>query len=414
MAVLGTACVLLWWFWPRDSEISEKCQAKVDVMFVLDGSASIGKNDFNLQLEFVQLLISELPLGVDATRVGVVQFSTDADLNCPLNGDKRVLNCVDNIKQLVGGTEINKGLQLACDELKKDTRPDTDDQIVILMADGHGATDIDLARKIVKQIAAPGDDVTGRVFTVAVGTSIDEEILKSLATDPKYFFHSQEGFTGLANLLRPIMQPIMDVSCENPDDEESQDMSWVWLLLLLLFLALLLLLCFILCLKRYRERSYEKPRPPPPKPRPPPPEPVVPRTPMEGSPFDEEIVKRCQVCLKSDRRWENDSDAVWQALRHAVQRATAQGDDIKFMAPVSGKKDVWEFVVRYCESRQGKEMVKRQANEIAAILEQSPNWSEALKEDKALQKRKKEVLKKGGCGCPAGFFSFFSRLPRKV
>ena len=64
---------------------STDCTKKIDLVFVLDQSGSIGEPNFKRMLNFVRTLIGVLELTAGTARVGVVIFGDDAEVYFPLN-----------------------------------------------------------------------------------------------------------------------------------------------------------------------------------------------------------------------------------------------------------------------------------------------------------------------------------------
>ena len=54
------------------------------MVFVIDGSTSIGEKSFILGKNFIADYISEFNIGPTATRVGVITFGTNVTVNCEL------------------------------------------------------------------------------------------------------------------------------------------------------------------------------------------------------------------------------------------------------------------------------------------------------------------------------------------
>ena len=57
------------------SGILEKCDRKIDLAVVLDASASIGEDNFNLEKQFAKELLKRFSLNKDKTRVSLVTYS---------------------------------------------------------------------------------------------------------------------------------------------------------------------------------------------------------------------------------------------------------------------------------------------------------------------------------------------------
>ncbi|KAI8484388.1 biological adhesion [Branchiostoma belcheri] len=61
------------------------CSVRVDLVFVLDGTGSVGADNFEIMKTFVQKMISDFEIGSEATRIGVVVYSHRAELAISLD-----------------------------------------------------------------------------------------------------------------------------------------------------------------------------------------------------------------------------------------------------------------------------------------------------------------------------------------
>ena len=52
------------------------CDARADVVFLLDSSGSVGHADFRRVKQFAANMVSELSIGRDHTRVGLASYSS--------------------------------------------------------------------------------------------------------------------------------------------------------------------------------------------------------------------------------------------------------------------------------------------------------------------------------------------------
>ena len=73
-------------FKKRITYISEcSVSAWTDLVFLVDGSWSVGRNNFKYILDFIAALVSAFDIGEEKTRVGVVQYSSDTRTEFNLN-----------------------------------------------------------------------------------------------------------------------------------------------------------------------------------------------------------------------------------------------------------------------------------------------------------------------------------------
>ena len=66
------------------------CTTNGDVVFVLDASGSIEERNFNMMKSFVSSIVSDMDMENDRTRVGVLAFSNNAELQFHLNKYRHV------------------------------------------------------------------------------------------------------------------------------------------------------------------------------------------------------------------------------------------------------------------------------------------------------------------------------------
>ena len=84
------------------------CTSKVaDVVFVIDDSGSVGSADFARVKNFVKQTINFFDVGTNFTRVGIITYSSTAQLVFGLNvysSSTELINAIDNIPYSSGGT----------------------------------------------------------------------------------------------------------------------------------------------------------------------------------------------------------------------------------------------------------------------------------------------------------------------
>ncbi|WP_197280056.1 VWA domain-containing protein [Bacillus sp. FJAT-27251] len=144
----------------------------IDLMFVLDSSGSMSSNDRNgyrktAAKSFVDALI-------EGDRAGVVEFASSASLRQALTADfVAVKNSIDRVGAW-GGTNIGAGVNLANQQLIKDSS-DERIKMQILLTDGVG----DYSPSITTTAINNGIII----YTVGLGTSVDEGLLREIAKD---------------------------------------------------------------------------------------------------------------------------------------------------------------------------------------------------------------------------------------
>ena len=86
------ACFVLW-FLPG-------CLQKADLVFLLDSSSTIGKDNFRKLEDFLKDVVQDLNISPDGVHVGLMQYSSYPSLEFPLDMHTSrydVLKAIDNV-----------------------------------------------------------------------------------------------------------------------------------------------------------------------------------------------------------------------------------------------------------------------------------------------------------------------------
>ncbi|XP_074401365.1 von Willebrand factor A domain-containing protein 2 isoform X3 [Zonotrichia albicollis] len=156
-----------------------QCSASLDVLFLLDGSYSIGKGSFERSKHFAGKLCDALDIHPDRVRVGMIQFSSTPRLEFPLDSYLTKQEVKERIKRTVfrgGSTETGQALKYILHKGFPGGRNSSVPEVLIIISDGksQGST------------AVPAMQVKERHITVfAVGIKFPRwEELQVLASEP--------------------------------------------------------------------------------------------------------------------------------------------------------------------------------------------------------------------------------------
>ncbi|XP_054247953.1 collagen alpha-1(XX) chain [Indicator indicator] len=165
----------------QGSQFQCDTSAMTDVVLLVDGSWSIGRNNFKLIKEFLSNLISPFSIGQDKIRVGLSQYSSDPhtewDLSTYSTRDQ-VLEAMRNLRYKGGNTFTGLALTHV---LEQNLKPDAGarleaEKLVILLTDGKSQDDANLAAQTLKNLGI-------EIFAVGVKNA-DEAELKQVASEP--------------------------------------------------------------------------------------------------------------------------------------------------------------------------------------------------------------------------------------
>uniref|UniRef100_I3MNA9 Collagen alpha-1(XX) chain n=1 Tax=Ictidomys tridecemlineatus TaxID=43179 RepID=I3MNA9_ICTTR len=191
-----------------------------DMVFLVDGSWSIGRGHFQHVKNFLASVISPFEIGPDKVQVGLTQYSGDPQTEWDLNSFRssgEVLAAVHGLRYKGGNTFTGLALTHVLGQNLKPSaglRPEAA-KVVILVTDGKSQDDVHTAARVLK-------DLDIDVFAVGVKNA-DEAELKVLASQPlDITVHNVLDFPQLATLAgllsRLICQKVQGRSLITPED----------------------------------------------------------------------------------------------------------------------------------------------------------------------------------------------------
>ncbi|KAK2520989.1 Col22a1 [Columba guinea] len=162
-----------------------------DLVFILDASSSVGKEDFEKVRQWVSNLVETFEIGPDKTRVGVVRYSdrptTEFDLG-KYKTREEIKEAARKIKYYGGNTNTGDALRyINTYSFSKEAGGRLSDRTVkkvaILLTDGR-------SQDYVLDPATVAHRAGIRIFAVGVGEALKEE-LDEIASEPKsaHVFH---------------------------------------------------------------------------------------------------------------------------------------------------------------------------------------------------------------------------------
>ncbi|KAI9521245.1 hypothetical protein NQZ68_007559 [Dissostichus eleginoides] len=191
----------------RGNAIKEGCVQKdeADIFFLIDHSGSIYPNDFQDMKKFIFEFLNTFRIGPQHVRIGVVKYADSPDLEFDLTAHsdvKSLVNALEAIKQIGGGTETGKALTSMVPHYDRAlvTRGHEVPEYLVVITDGKSAD----------EVKVPAEQVRAQGVTVyAIGVkSADPVQLQEIAGDPERTF-----FVNSFDALRPIKDDIITDIC---------------------------------------------------------------------------------------------------------------------------------------------------------------------------------------------------------
>ena len=161
------------------------CQTSVDLVFLLDGSGSVGKSNFEKVRVFVKKVVDFFNIGETGTHVAVVTYESSTHLEFKL--DKFVTK--SDLRKAIDRVDYNGLLTYtgeALEFVKKyvftesaGMRADIGiPKVLVLLTDGHSNG---------REVFNPANELRNAgvsIFSIGVGSSVSEKELKDIASDP--------------------------------------------------------------------------------------------------------------------------------------------------------------------------------------------------------------------------------------
>lgn len=184
------------------STVLPKCHDKIDLVFMIDASGSVGSANFRKMKSFVSNSVSHFTIGPNDARVGAITFSSQPHFQFALNKytDKSSLsNAIQKIPYQSGGTNTD----IALTYVEKNTftaasgdRIDARD-ILVIITDGKSSHP--------PQTALEANRLKQRnveIIVVGIGHA-DKAELNKMASDPAYVLYATD-FDSLSHIYDAI------------------------------------------------------------------------------------------------------------------------------------------------------------------------------------------------------------------
>ncbi|CAH2323152.1 von Willebrand factor A domain-containing 2 [Pelobates cultripes] len=178
-----------------------QCSAPLDVLFLLDGSNSIGKGSFERSKHFAARLCDALDIGPNLVHVGIMQYSSTPQVELRLDTALDKVNVKDKTKAILfkgGSTETGLALKYILRKGFPGGRNDSVPKVLIILSDG----------KSQGNVLGPAMQLKERNIKVfAVGVKFPRwEELHALASPPAeehvlFVEHVDDAVNGLSSSL---------------------------------------------------------------------------------------------------------------------------------------------------------------------------------------------------------------------
>ncbi|EPB77461.1 von Willebrand factor type A domain protein [Ancylostoma ceylanicum] len=192
---------------------------KTDLVFLIDGSGSIGSYVFkNEVLRFVREFVELFEIGLDRTRVALIQYSDQIRHEFDLDQytDKAsVLRAITETQYLTGLTRTGAAIQHMVQEgfsERRGARPQSSDiaRVAIVLTDGRSQDNVSGPAEAARKLSIT-------TFSIGVTDHVLSSELEAIAGSPNRWFYVDK-FKDLDTRLRSMIQK---AACPSPVKAES-------------------------------------------------------------------------------------------------------------------------------------------------------------------------------------------------
>ncbi|XP_036086862.1 collagen alpha-1(XXI) chain isoform X3 [Rousettus aegyptiacus] len=193
----------------EDEEIRSSCRtAPTDLVFILDGSYSVGPENFEIVKKWLVNITKNFDIGPKFIQVGVVQYSDYPVLEIPLgshDSGENLMAAMESIHYLGGNTRTGKAIQFALDYLfAKSSRFLT--KIAVVLTDGKSQDEV-------KDAAEAARDSKITLFAIGVGSETEDAELRAIANKPSstYVFYVED-YIAISKIREVMKQKLCEES----------------------------------------------------------------------------------------------------------------------------------------------------------------------------------------------------------
>uniref|UniRef100_A0A8D0AFB1 Collagen type XII alpha 1 chain n=1 Tax=Sander lucioperca TaxID=283035 RepID=A0A8D0AFB1_SANLU len=200
---------------PQSDAIKCSVSAIADLVFLVDGSWSVGRENFKHIRSFIGALAGAFDIGVDKTRVAVVQYSTDTRTEFPLTRyNKRgdLLQAINSLPYKGGNTMTGDAIDYLLQNIFTEAAGSRKafPKVAMIITDGKSQDPVEEYAKRLRNIGV-------EIFVLGI-KGADEDELREIASTP----HSKHVYNvPNFDLIQEVQKKIITEVCSGVDEQLS-------------------------------------------------------------------------------------------------------------------------------------------------------------------------------------------------
>nr|XP_046227047.1 collagen alpha-1(XXI) chain [Scatophagus argus] len=215
--------MLLWSVWSaillltpleaaEEDDVQAGCSTAVnDLVYIVDGSWSVGFSDFDTAKQWLINITSQFDISSHYTQVAVIQYSDTPRLEIPLGKQQSVAELIQAIQSIIylgGNTQTGRAIKFAVDHVFSSSPRGSQvkNRIAVVVTDGKSQDDV-----VDASMEARAQGIT--VFAVGVGSEITTSELVSIANKPSsaYVLYAED-YTTIDRIRDSMEQKLCEES----------------------------------------------------------------------------------------------------------------------------------------------------------------------------------------------------------
>ncbi|XP_028425756.1 collagen alpha-1(XXI) chain [Perca flavescens] len=182
-----------------------------DLVYIVDGSWSVGFSDFDTAKQWLINITSQFDISSHYTQVAVIQYSDTPRLEIPLGkhqGGGELIQAIQSITYLGGNTQTGRAIKFAVDHVFSSSQRSSQvkNRIAVVVTDGKSQDDV-----VDASMEARAQGII--VFAVGVGSEITTSELVSIANRPSstYVLYAED-YTTIDRIRDSMEQKLCEES----------------------------------------------------------------------------------------------------------------------------------------------------------------------------------------------------------
>ncbi|KAG7525569.1 hypothetical protein JOB18_028429 [Solea senegalensis] len=196
----------------EDDDVRAGCSTAVnDLVYIVDGSWSVGFADFDTAKQWLINITSQFDISSLYTQVCVIQYSDTPRLEIPLGKHQsgaELIQAMQSITYLGGNTQTGRAIKFAVDHVFSSSQrvSQVKNRIAVVVTDGKSQDDV-----VDASMEARAQGIT--VFAVGVGSEITTSELVSIANKPSstYVLYAED-YTTIDRIRDSMKQKLCEES----------------------------------------------------------------------------------------------------------------------------------------------------------------------------------------------------------